>query len=82
MDEIDEVTIEIQNLNDHPSLYNTNNLGSEDPMTKLLPRLNTCLDYIMPEHSVTPFESLRRYCSRVQLQPLYRPKYEYVVTGL
>lgn len=35
MEEIDEMLIEVENLNDHPSLYNTNDLGPDDPLTQL-----------------------------------------------
>merc|ERR1712029_422836 len=82
IEEIDEVTIQVQNLSEHPSLYETQDLGPEDPLTKLQPRLNHCLDQITNEHFETVFQALRRYCSSVQLQTLYRPKYEYVIVNM
>ena len=57
-------------------------IGPEDPLTKLQPRLNHCLDQITNEHFETVFQALRRYCSSVQLQTLYRPKYEYVIVNM
>ena len=65
IDEVDEVTIAVHNLSDHPSLYSTNDLGSEDPLTKLRPRVRKCLEFITDEHYTNDFQALRRYCRQV-----------------
>ena len=65
IDEVDEVTIAVHNLSDHPSLYSTNDLGSEDPLTKLRPRVRKCLEFITDEHYTNDFQALRRYCGQV-----------------
>ena len=57
--------IAVHNLNEHPSLYNTNDLGSEDPLTKLRPRVQKCLEFITNEHFTDDFHALRRYCDQV-----------------
>ena len=66
IDEVDEVTISVHNLSDHPSLYSTNDLGSEDPLTKLRPRVRKCLEFISDEHYTNDFQALRRYCGQVK----------------
>lgn len=81
-DELDEVLIQVENLTEHPSLYETSDFGPDDPLTKLRPRLQQCVDYICDEHYENYFQALRRYCSTIQLQTLYRPKYEYVITAM
>ena len=65
IDEVDEVVIAVHNLSDHPSLYSTNDLGSEDPLTKLRPRVRKCLEFITDEHYTNDFQALRRYCRQV-----------------
>ena len=65
IDEVDEAAIAVHNLNEHPSLYSTNDLGSEDPLTKLRPRVEKCLEFITNEHFTDDFQALRRYCDQV-----------------
>ena len=71
IDEVDEVAIAVHNLTDPPSLYNTNDLGSEDPLTKLRPRVQKCLEFIADEHYTDNFQALRRYCGQVSCQLKY-----------
>ena len=83
IEEADEVIISVANLSQHPSLEPKNDdLGPEDPLTVLRPRLESCLEQITKEHVDGPFDALRRYCESIQVQTLYRPKYEYVLTSL
>ena len=71
IDEVDEVTIAVHNLSDHPSLYNTDDLGPEDPLTKLRPRVQNCLEFITNEHFTDDFQALRRYCDQVLFLKLF-----------
>ena len=85
LDEIDEVAILIHNLSDHPSLYNTTDLGPEDPLTKLRPRIQKSFEFLTAKNHLSytdDYHALRKYCGQVQVRTLYRPKYEYVTTSL
>ena len=81
IEEVDEVIITVSNLNNHPSLATAEEFGPEDPLTILQPRLDTCLEKITNEHIEEPFNAIRRYCESIRVETLYRPKYEYVLTG-
>ena len=85
LDEIDDATIAIHSLNEHPSLYNTSDLGPEDPLTKLRPKVQKSFEFLTKQnyiHYIDDHQALRRFCGQVQVRTLYRPKYEYVITGL